>query len=169
MAAGTDAPDDGSDCSIDRRPLVGGRVPLRGGDAGRAHGAGAMSRPSGSWVRPPPRCRVGSRGSECQRVILRRGSRRGSRHGLPRSTALPVAFPSHKNGRSQIASLSPLDRQSRRPSGGRPAEPSTLEIRAINLPVPSSLSHGSSTGRLRRPSSFAEFLKSRRATARGLC
>ena len=101
--------------------LLAGRMePLRGRDADgawcRSHGA--TRRRSGATPAQTPRR---SRGSECQRVALWRGSRRRSRRGLPHRIALRVAFPSHPNGRSLIASGSPPDRRCGRSPGERPA------------------------------------------------
>jgi hypothetical protein len=93
----------------------------------------AVVTPPGAWCRSrrrdpdedrgatPAEAPRRSRGSECQRVGLWRGSRRRSRRGLPRSMALFVAFPSHFRSRSPIAAASPLDRRWGRSVGGRRA------------------------------------------------
>ena len=99
--------------------LFAGRMePLRGRDADgawcRSHGA--TRRRSGATPAQTPRR---SRGSECQRVGLWRGSRRRSRRGLPHRMALRVAFGSHPNGRSPIASRPPADRRCGRSPGER--------------------------------------------------
>ena len=87
-----------------------------------AHGAGATERPDAGRVRPP---KLGAASVTRKRVPACRpmvgGSRRRSRRGLPHRMALRVAFGSHPNGRSPIASRPPADRRCGRSPGERPA------------------------------------------------
>jgi hypothetical protein len=55
----------------------------------------------------------------------------------PSSHCTPVAFPSHKNGRSLIACGSPLDRYSRRSYGGRTAREATKSVSSRGPTFPS--------------------------------
>ena len=123
VPAGTDAPDaegwyrQPAYCRRQRAALRSRRR--------RAHRAGAMSRASGSWMRPPSRRRVGHEGTSASVSSSGGGSRRRPRHGLPRNIVVFGAASSPREGRSQIASRSPHVRLSRRALGGAPAETET--------------------------------------------
>ena len=107
------------------RLLAGRMAPLCGRDAGARMVREPRRDPTKVGC-DPRRGAASVTRDECQRVGLWRGSRRRSRRGLPRSSALRVAFGSHPNGRSPIACRPPRDRRCGRFPGGCSASLDTV-------------------------------------------
>lgn len=97
--------------------LAGGMDPLRGRDADGRVVQEPCRGPTVVGCDPPPARRVDHRGSEVSACRPGGGSRLRPTTWLHHRMALTVAFPSHRNGRSPIAWLSPLDRQNGRMRG----------------------------------------------------
>jgi len=128
-----------------------------------------------SWMRPHSRRSSRSRGSECELVVRRMGSRRRPRRGLHSRIASLWAFPSPTQRRSPIACGSPPARLCGRTSGGGAADhfthaPCVSDLSLSQFRIVFScmeiVTNRSGGSRQERPN----FFKSRRAKARSpLC